>query len=51
MSDNQIQEYANNVSKTRDTKYNTGREHCIKGYTWTDEAKYFILVENLKIKG
>ena len=48
MTIKELQEYAQKASRTKDTKYNTGRKHCIDGYTFTDEAIYFMTVEGIE---
>lgn len=51
MTHSEIERYAaEKTHKTLDDKYNAGREHCIKGYTWTSEAEYFMVVENIAEK-
>ena len=48
MTIKQIQEYAEKTHRTIDTEYNRGRKDCIQGYTWTKDARYFMLVENIE---
>ena len=49
MSREQLQKYASRTSKTLDTQYNRGRKDCIDGNIFSIDAKYFMLVENIKL--
>ena len=52
MSIEQLQIYASKISKTLDAQYNRGRKDCIDGYFYSEDAKYFMFVENIiLIKG
>lgn len=49
MSIEELQKYASKTSKTLDAQYNRGRQDCIDGYFYSVDAKYFMLVENIKL--
>lgn len=52
MSIEELQKYASKTSKTLDAQYNRGRKDCIDGYFYSEDARYFMLAENIRlIKG
>ena len=50
MTIKEISEYASQTFPTHDYEYNKGRKDCIIGRIYTEEAKYFQLVENIMRK-
>lgn len=45
MSDKDLRDIARRLPKTRDIKYNEGKEHCANGIMYTKEAQYFMMCE------
>ena len=47
-SDIEIREMVRKMPKTKDTKYNKGKEDFVNGITYTEEAKYFMECEFMR---
>ena len=48
MNEEELRKIALTTPKTRDTKYNEGKEHCANGIFYTEEAQYFMMCSGLK---
>lgn len=48
MIDKELRDIARRLPKTRDFKYNEGKEHCANGIMYTKEAQYFMMCSGLK---